>query len=57
MNHRRGITVECEACGWQGDEAETDTRYCQNCGGECFDLKDLYADEESLPADESPNAI
>lgn len=34
--------VECIACGWQGREHETDTRYCPECGGECMELDAIY---------------
>ena len=54
-NNRRGVTVECTACAWQGDESLTDARYCPDCGGECVDLAAIYGDAESSPEDETPN--
>jgi hypothetical protein len=45
MNNGRGIAVECTACSWQGDESLTDARHCPDCGGECAELSDIYAEE------------
>lgn len=58
MNNGRGLTVECTACGWQGDESLTDTRYCPQCGGECVELDEIYSDEaddSSEPDNKTPN--
>lgn len=49
-SNNRSITVECSACGWQGQEHETDTRCCPQCGGECMELDALYG-ENGLFAD------
>lgn len=48
-NNHRGVTVECTACAWQGDEGETDTRYCPDCGGECMELEDIYGPDGLTP--------
>jgi rubredoxin len=50
MNNQRGITVECTACGWQGDESLTDARYCPECGGECADLQEIYCGDGATTA-------
>lgn len=47
-------TVECSACGWQGRECDTDTRYCPVCGGECFTLADLYGPDGLYPDTDDP---
>lgn len=42
MGNGKGLTVECTACGWQGSERDTDSRYCPDCGGECMELEAIY---------------
>lgn len=41
-SNNRGITVECTACSWQGEEPLTDSRHCPLCEGECLELGDIY---------------
>lgn len=41
--------VECSNCAWQGKGIDTDSGYCLQCGGECFDLKDIYGPNGLYP--------
>lgn len=48
MNNMRSVTVECTACGWQGDQSKTDSGHCRECDGECLSLEQIYGPDDSI---------
>lgn len=48
-NNKRGFTVECSACSWQGDQSRTDSGHCPECDGECVPLDQVYGTVDSEP--------
>ena len=41
--------VECIECGEQCESHDTDSGTCRICGGECWDLADIYGKEGIHP--------